>query len=94
MSSSICSEAEQLQLPTYDELSADDTDSIARRKRAMATSSNSDGISDSYMNGSGMQRQQQQVLCTLTFRLIHTHWCIIHKHRFRGLYDMNARILC
>jgi hypothetical protein len=65
-SSTSCTETGQQVLPTYDELSTDDIDSITRRIRAMATSSSCDGTSDNYMNGNGVQQQQQQVFCTLT----------------------------
>jgi hypothetical protein len=77
-STSSCTETEQQLLPTYDELSSDDIDSITRRIRAIATSNSSDGISDSYMNGNGVQQQQQQqVICTLLSGSMHTLWCII-----------------
>jgi hypothetical protein len=74
-SSTSCTETGQQALPTYDELSTDDIDSITRRLRAMATGSSTDGSSDSYMNGNGVQ--QQQVICTLTAGQMHTRWCII-----------------
>jgi hypothetical protein len=70
-----CSETEHQTLPTYDELSTDDIDSITRRIRAMATSSStgnhngSASISESYMNGSsGVQHEQViSIACYYTY---------------------------